>query len=230
MVGPHLQKCECRYQLPIQHSYGIYHRPHENHAFLSVHGRVHGEQAPTAGAVVFDRLSEIPLIDEPTFTLAHIICPHPPYIFAPDGGKLSTVRRVLAKADPRDLYRDQVLFVNSKLRTAVEQILSLSKTPPIIIIQGDHGAAYTRSSIPYTHIFPDDAYLKEQMCILNAYYFPGVESSGIYDSITPVNSFRIMLNKYFNAGMPMLEDSSFYSSQAFPFDFINVTEKVHIRK
>jgi hypothetical protein len=78
----------------------------------------------------FDKLSEIPLMEEPTFTIAHIICPHPPYVFGPDGGKLPTVKRVISKADPRGLYRDQVIFMNMRLRQAVEKILALSKTPP----------------------------------------------------------------------------------------------------
>jgi hypothetical protein len=95
------------------------------------------------------------------------------------------------------------------------------------VIQGDHGAAYTRSTAAFSHIVPDDEYLKEQMSILNAYYLPGIDSSGLYDSITPVNSFRIIFNAYFDAKLPLLEDSSYYSSQVYPFDFANVTRIAH---
>jgi hypothetical protein len=177
----------------------------------------------------FARLQKIPLMDEPTFTLAHIICPHPPFVFGPDGGKIPTLKRIAAKSDARDLYRDQVIFINKKLREAVDTILSRSKTPPIIIIQGDHGAAYTRSSMGYTHVVPNAAYLREQMSILNAYYLPGKADAGLYPSITPANSFRVVFNAYFGAGFPMVGDSSFYSSRNFPYDFANVTETVRGR-
>lgn len=177
----------------------------------------------------FEKLQEIPLREEPTFTFAHIICPHPPYIFNRDGGKVPTMRRVLTKIDPRELYLDQVRFVNGKLMEAVDRILASSPTPPIIVIQGDHGAAYIRNSMGQTTLLPGEDYLRDQMRILNAYYLPGVEAGALPDTITPVNTFRFIFNRYFGTDLPLLEDKSFYSSHALPYRFTDVTEIVDYR-
>jgi hypothetical protein len=177
----------------------------------------------------FRNLKEIPLMEAPTFTLAHVICPHPPFIFGPDGKKIPTLRRVLAKNDTRDLYRDQVIFVNKMLRESVEEILRKSKTPPIIIIQGDHGAAYAHRVFSRDGLPPDDGYLREQMRIFNAYYLPGMDKGLIPDSITPVNSFRVVFNTYFGQKLPMLPNENFYSTRARPFAFRNVTNIVDYR-
>jgi hypothetical protein len=173
----------------------------------------------------FRNLREIPRMKAPTFTLAHVICPHPPYVFGPDGGRVPTLRRILNKSDSRPLYRDQVIFMNRLLEQTVDTILAASSKPPIIIIQGDHGAAYTYRPYGASAVFPDDHYLRVQMRIFNAYYLPGAPEGTVYDSITPVNSFRAVLNAYFGAGLPMLPDESFYSTVGRPYRLANVTGK-----
>ncbi|MDQ3277751.1 MAG: hypothetical protein M3Q06_05465, partial [Bacteroidota bacterium] len=45
---------------------------------------------------------------------------------------------------------------------------------------------------------------------LNAYYFSDKDYGMLYDSISPVNTFRVVLNKYFSQSFPLLKDSSFY--------------------
>ena len=48
------------------------------------------------------------------------------------------------------------------------------------------------------------------MKILNAYFLPGNGKQLLYESITPVNSFRIVFNHYFDADYELLEDKSYY--------------------
>ena len=38
----------------------------------------------------------------------------------------------------------------------------------------------------------------EQQGILNAYYFPGQDYHSLYPNITPVNSYRVIFNQFFN--------------------------------
>jgi len=73
---------------------------------------------------------------------------------------------------------------------------------------------------------PDRTDLRERFAILNAYYLPGLERSVVYDSITPVNTFRIILREYFGQKLELLEDSSFFSSITYPFNLIDVTDGV----
>jgi len=56
------------------------------------------------------------------------------------------------------------------------------------------------------------------MKILNAYYLPAARELP-YASISPVNSFRLILNNYFHTAYPLLEDRSWFSSYNAPYDF-----------
>ena len=71
------------------------------------------------------------------------------------------------------------------------KILKSSSTPPIIIIQGDHG------------------HLGDRYSILNAYYLPGKGSQKVYPTISPVNTFRIIFDIYFGGSYGSLPDKSF---------------------
>ena len=68
--------------------------------------------------------------------------------------------------------------------------------------------------------------LKERMGILNAYYFPDRRYEALYQRISPVNSFRVVLSKYFGAGLDLLPDKSFYSTWPEPYRFYEVTRGV----
>ena len=87
----------------------------------------------------------------------------------------------------------------------VDQILQASETPPVIILQGDHG--------PWVGSIPI------RMQILNAYYLPGDATRRLYPTISPVNSFRVALNEIFGLGLPLLEDVSYYSTYPKPYTF-----------
>jgi hypothetical protein len=175
---------------------------------------------------VLDNLAEIPKLPAPTFTLAHMVCPHPPYVFDASGGKVPARARVLATSNTRKLYLDQLKFMNIMLRAAVDTILARSPTPPIIIIQGDHGAAYTATRPIFVNTVPGKEYASEQMRILNAYYLPGAPRETVYDSISPVNTFRAIFNAYFDAGLPLLEDRNYLSNRIRPYAFVDVTDLV----
>ena len=52
------------------------------------------------------------------------------------------------------------------------------------------------------------ASLIERTSILNAYYFPRVDGAELYSTASPVNSFRFILNFYFNQNLEILEDKT----------------------
>ncbi len=144
-------------------------------------------------------LSDLPKIAEnpnPTFTFAHIIVPHPPFVFAEDGSLLEDPGYFSGEKGGavNDVYRlegytHQVYFISNQIEYVISQILSRSETPPIIIIQGDHG-------------WRDENRNK----ILNLYYFPDGNDVALYPTITPVNSFRVVLNTFFKQSFPLLAD------------------------
>ena len=148
------------------------------------------------------QLPNVPRLPSPKFVFVHIVSPHKPFVFGPDGSPLE------GNVDEIDGYRGQVAYINQRIIPILQQIITRSQTPPVIVIQGDHGGVDT-----------DDV---DRLRILNAYYLPGDGKKELYASITPVNTFRLILDHYFQAGYPLLEDISYGSSYKNPFKF---TEK-----
>jgi hypothetical protein len=178
----------------------------------------------------FEILKRIPEIKEPTFTFAHIICPHPPYIFNEDGGspifKPLELFYLLKNKENGELwhsqecriYTKQALFVAKQIKIAIEHILSLSPES-IIIIQGDHGQFLGLADRPSKKLF------RLRTSILNAYYFPGGKGKLLYNGISPVNSFRVIFDEYFNENYKLLPDVSYFSSENNLWDFITINKE-----
>ncbi len=156
---------------------------------------------------VFFTLNWIPTISRtmssPKFVYAHLVFPHPPFIVDADGNPLQNTPPDEIKA-----YRDQILYLNKRLIDILDEILSEPGYRPLIIIQGDHGA-----TIDYEAHQIDKAY---RLGILNAYYLPGLAPGVLYDSITPVNTFRLIFDHYFQGNYGLLEDKSIIGRQS-PF-------------
>jgi len=169
----------------------------------------------------FNQLETGPRMHHPTFYFAHILCPHPPFVFGPNGQEVKPGDYI--EATPGKLYLDQLCFANKLTMRVLDSLLSKSPVPPIIILQGDHGAGLLR---PQDEKGLTDRFLKMQMRILNAYYLPGNGGKHVYRSITPVNTFRLIFNLYFNGKYELLEDRSYYSYYRAPFSFVDVTDRV----
>lgn len=146
-------------------------------------------------------IKKLPKVEGDLFVFAHLVVPHFPYTFGPNGevpayqGKNATYEETSAA------YVGQVKFVNKEILDVVDVLIQDSEVPPIIIIQGDHGP------------LPDLATeASQRMPILNAYYLPGMEAdNALYPSVTPVNSFRVILSSYFGQNLPLLEDQSYFA-------------------
>lgn len=152
----------------------------------------------------------------PKFVFAHLFVPHPPYIFGRNGedvsGGTSTTDYSLDQ-----LYVDQSVFVANELQKVVERLLADPAYEPIIIIQGDHGTAFGGDSYEVDNYF-------ERMGILNAYHLPRGGNDDLYESITPVNSFRVVLNHYFGTELELLPDTNYFTNTGIgKFNFKDVT-------
>lgn len=175
----------------------------------------------------FATLREIPKIEAPTFALIHMMVPHPPFVFTADG-RFSPPERGFTLMDGNDYlgpraeylagYPQQVAYVNGQLLAALDAILADSTVPPIIIVQGDHGPG---AFLDWGSA--ENTCLKERTAIFNAYYVPPAAAADLYPTITPVNSFRVILNDLFGAELPLLDDRTYFSGGR-PFDFTDVSE------
>ena len=183
---------------------------------------------------IFDHLPELADDPAPTFCLAHVLSPHPPFVFGSRGEDVSSLEGEYSLSDAegwRDArghggvegyvarYRGQIEYVTRQVESAVDQILAASSEPPIILIQGDHGpGGHFESMSPQ----PND--LAERLGILNAWLIPGLDAASVIDeAITPVNTFRVVFDHLFRAGLGRLPDRSFYSPYDAPYRLTEVT-------
>lgn len=161
---------------------------------------------------IFNNIHTITEMPQPTFSYIHLISPHPPFVFDPQGNPTYppdfwNEQRMY----PADLYQkgyvNQLPYLNKNIIAAVDTILTESETPPIIIIQSDHG--------PWLQ--PKD----KRMRNFTAIYFPG-HNDVLYPTITPVNIFRLVFNTYFGGKYDILEDVSYFSPVPNLYDFAEI--------
>ncbi len=145
----------------------------------------------------FEVLKNIPDIDKsPKFVFAHMPVPHVPFIYDKDGNILP--------ADEWynfDNYLGQLLFVNRELKEITSSILEKTKRPLVVIIQSDHGFRFCDKVSSMTSSLCETINERNN---LNAYYFSDGDYSGLYEGITPVNSFRVVFNKYLKTNYSLL--------------------------
>ena len=180
-----------------------------------------------------DYLTLPPTGPGPHFVFAHLVAPHPPFVFGADGRPV-TPDRDFGFHDGSHFggdgdeyisgYRSQVAFINARLRDVVESIKARAGLEPVIIVQSDHGPG---SGLNWESSAGTD--MTERSGILSAYYLPGGGTELLYDSISPVNTFRVVFNAYFGGTYPMQPDRSSFSTWSAPYEFIDVTETAATR-
>lgn len=177
-----------------------------------------------------DQLPELAREKAPTFTFAHIIAPHHPFLFGEDGEDVSPREPTAANRQSlldgatnyRDGYRKQAIFLTKRIEQTIDRILAQSPEPPIIILQSDHGSGLRH------HLNDlEKTDLRERMSILNCYYFPNRNYKGLTEGITPVNSFRVVFNNNFGANLSLLNENNLYSTYEQSLNVIDVTERMN---
>jgi len=131
----------------------------------------------------------------PTYVYAHLMIPHYPYFFDREGN-IQKGREVEKHWSNKEHYLDQLIYTNQLIMNTIEEILNSSKTPPIIILHGDHGFRFLE----------DEAKNEAAYSILAAFYFPKKNYTQLHDSISPVNFYRATLNANFDTDFPLLKD------------------------
>ena len=184
---------------------------------------------------IFDKLSKLKKSKEPFIVFAHIMAPHPPFVFGAHGephnpeeiftdhdgdwlirkGRLSRSRYIKG-------YTDQLTYINSRMLEAVDKIISQSATPPIIIITGDHGP---RSMCIWSN--PYKTYMRECMSVTKAYYLPDCEECLHYEELSLVNIFRVLFNHYFGTHYDLLKDENYYQFETKKgFAFMKLSDSI----
>jgi hypothetical protein len=144
----------------------------------------------------FDTLETLPEIPGKKFIYAHLFAVHQPYVYREDGGyaPAGAIER------PQD-YANAIHHTNERILEIVKKLIQNSKIPPVIILQGDHGKPVTQLRVRQ----------------LNALYLPDGGAEKFYPGMTPVNTFRVILDTYFGQNLGTLPDRSYHSPYQTPY-------------
>ena len=174
--------------------------------------QINGQNFRDRHMLVFNSMERLADMPGPQFVYVHLIMPHPPFVFGPDGEYTNPADFWNEeKKYPPDKFKigyvNQLMYLNARLLEMIDTIVSESETPPIILLQGDHG--------PWSQPNP------QHFFILNAYYLPN-HNTELYSQLSPVNSFRIIFNDYFGGSYDILPDVTYYSPVPNLYDFKEV--------
>ncbi len=131
----------------------------------------------------------------PVFSYTHFMIPHDPYLVDEYGKPV---------ADPRpentdmEGYLRQVKYTNRVIRDIVDRLLADSTRDKIIIIQGDHGYRHYANAPAIT-----------DFGALDAVYFFTHDYHDLNRSSSLVNTYRVVINKFFGGNLPMLDRKIF---------------------
>jgi sulfatase-like protein len=165
-----------------------------------------------------EALQSVPAHPEPTFAFAHVMNPHYPYVFEadcrpvpPHGAKRKRVA-----------YVNQLQCLNRLVLATVTTLLQRSASPPVILLQGDHGTSTLNFSWAPSAAAVSQAQARERFGAFGAYYLPNGGSHLVSDSVTIVNVLQRVLSYYLGADAPPSEDRLYMSIERKPYDFVAV--------
>ncbi len=171
----------------------------------------------------FRQLQRLASVPGRKFVFAHILLPHPPYVFDANG---DAVLKATAEQLPEsELYANQLAFANKQVKETISTLLAgPDETDPIIVVMGDEGPFLCRN---VDCVDPTNTRLGIRFGVLGAYYLPGQPADFFPADHTSVNTFRGILSAYFGADLPALPDRSFdWPDNDHLYDFQDITDRL----
>ncbi|MBI2608203.1 MAG: sulfatase-like hydrolase/transferase [Deltaproteobacteria bacterium] len=165
--------------------------------------------------LAFEILKKISKKKQPQFIYCHILSPHTPYFFDEDGNlnPPNIINEAHEINSAKKYYLKQLRFVASKLLGLAHSITDKYKGNVVIIFQSDHGSGFQlyEDGTPTSAASTSPPAFQERFFNLNLIYLKKECEHLIYDHISNVNILRVLLNCYFNAKLPLLEDKAYFS-------------------
>ncbi|CAN5765907.1 hypothetical protein BH24CHL8_BH24CHL8_04700 [soil metagenome] len=169
----------------------------------------------------FRQLQRLPAAPGRKFVFAHIILPHPPYVFKAAG---EPVTEAEAQTEPEaELHAAQLAYTNARIRETVTALLAgPPESDPIIVIQADEGPFLCGNT---DCVDMDPETLGIRFGVLGAYYLPGLPPDVLPPDHSSVNTFRFLFREYFGADLPPLPDRSYtWPDNEHLYDFQDITD------
>jgi hypothetical protein len=170
---------------------------------------------------------------QPNFTFAHVLAPHPPYVFDQNGNWPSYDNEANDNGvDEKTKYTKELTYINKRIKDTVSYIRQQSPNA-IVFIQADEGPypKQFRGDITADHNYnPINlpiSDMKQKFGIMASYYMPGINPSEVKNINASVDTFRFILNHYLGYSLPMLPDCQFAMGNKFSvYDYQLVTGKL----
>lgn len=135
----------------------------------------------------------------PSFYYVHFYTPHEPFYFNKNGQLLSPDSALyVSEHSLPEFYTYNLQYASKKMFQVIDRILAYKKDNAIIVVLGDHG--YRNNALTYNSPL--------RCANLNAVYFPDQDYHTLYDSLTTINTVRLVMNKALGAQYRLLPDSS----------------------
>jgi hypothetical protein len=152
-------------------------------------------------ARLLDSLSKFMPGTEPDMLYLHFEMPHFPYFFDAKGKEYPDEEVYTdSMITDRKKFSGYIDYANGKAEEIISKILAVSDSNAVIIVQSDHCIA----DLDWTR--KDDAFRN-----FSAFYFPDKKYDQLYGGLSNVNTFRLILNKYFGQQLPLLPDKSYFT-------------------
>lgn len=134
---------------------------------------------------------------KPAFTYLHLNMPHVPYAYDSIGNNvLNKWYGNLSQMQRDSMYLQYLVYTNKRIISFADSLQKVTHNKSVIILTSDHGYrdAYVKKfSLAHQNFF--------------AVYEPVANKSFQRDSISSVNTFRLLFNDLFNQHYPVLKDS-----------------------
>lgn len=161
----------------------------------------------------------------PQFVFAHLISPHYPYVFQRNGDLVKNPKRRNALHIPG--YLEQIEYLNSRVLSIVDSVLA-KKPNTIILVHSDHGS---RNFVGFHDSFEEYSsdswknHVVEFTGNLTAIHLPKKKGEeALYQKISLVNVYRVILNHYFGTELVLLDDVRYVARKPFGTSVSDVIE------
>lgn len=186
--------------------------------------------------LMFEQLQNTGASEKPRFHFAHFLVPHPPFV-THESGRCMEIPEAQSRSRAEN-YAGQLTFTNREILKMVDALLAKPGPEPVIILQADEGpwpAQYAGdelltlsrnvSKVDWQTLTPE--LLREKFSILNAIYAPKLLPGDLSPDMTPVNTFRKILRRYFDVPIDPLPDRmKIYVDDFHIYNFKDVTEDI----
>jgi hypothetical protein len=168
----------------------------------------------------------------PKFVWAHVLLPHPAYVFHADGTFMSGVEsRTIGE---KEAWKRQFAYTNARLKAFIGSLLALpEERRPIIILQADEGHRFNvaatdegedKGTFDWRTATPEQLEIK--FGIMNAWYVPGADL-GLDPKMSAINTFPVLFDRYFGLDYAMLPDRITTSIGAVERkDLLDITDRL----